>query len=459
MISMRRRSSVVRQDHFTEFHEAYERRFGSGKTLLLHMQIRLRSRYSKGRAEERRIAYRHRGRSSVGAACFPMIHRSSGVVAAGLSLLVLACTADRAPEQPAKWTLVEELRLDETATPSIQGSEVVGLAVSRTGNVFVLIAHFAGPPPGVEEETPSYTSTLVLFSPTGTMLRTIGRPGEVHDIASTPTGDIVAISDDAITMYTPSGERVRSGSPQDRIPTADGLSVVATDGTILVPFWRSHDIRTLEGVRDHRHFIQRTSLDGRTQDTIPNEPCGRMDVTTRTTFVFTDSSGSAVRFAIPYLGQPTSALSRDGTVWCTGGDRYHLVHRRIGASDTINVIERAITGPLLPDGIRSAVIAAELRRAAESVRHDLDTSLIPRNRPVIDRLFVDDSSRVWVRRAAANGTLTTFDVFDATGRAVATIETPLRPGGSMGLRPVVVGDMFYAVVEPVGNLVRARIHR
>jgi hypothetical protein len=72
-------------------------------------------------------------------------------------------------------------------------------------------------------------------------------------------------------------------------------------------------------------------------------------------------------------------------------------------------------------------------------------------------MFVDDSSRVWVRRDGANGT--TFDVFDSTGRAVATIETPLRPGSLLGIPPVVVGDMFYAVVEPMGNLVRARIHR
>ncbi|MFP5354066.1 MAG: hypothetical protein ACLGIK_02780, partial [Gemmatimonadota bacterium] len=86
-------------------------------------------------------------------------------------------------------------------------------------------------------------------------------------------------------------------------------------------------------------------------------------------------------------------------------------------------------------------------------------TLIPTVKPVIVALDVDDRGRLWVRRESADPVRTEFDVFDANGRAVASVSAPFRipPDG----RVQVKGDVMYAVAvdgDDVPYVIRSRVH-
>ena len=55
-------------------------------------------------------------------------------------------------------------------------------------------------------------------------------------------------------------------------------------------------------------------------------------------------------------------------------------------------------------------------------------------------MFFDDSERMWVERRSGSGFA--FDIFDAEGRHVASVEAPER---AVGLPPYVRGDRLYVV--------------
>ena len=72
-------------------------------------------------------------------------------------------------------------------------------------------------------------------------------------------------------------------------------------------------------------------------------------------------------------------------------------------------------------------------------------------------MFLDDTRRLWVE-VGASDTLTTYDVFDRDGAYAGTAQTRLPVLD--WVRPIVIGDRFYAVVTDdldVAYVVRARL--
>ena len=69
---------------------------------------------------------------------------------------------------------------------------------------------------------------------------------------------------------------------------------------------------------------------------------------------------------------------------------------------------------------------------------------IPGTKPHFTGLFTDDAGNLWVRPTRERGaTDTSFDVFDAEGRFLGTITTPLR----VSMRtPVFADGRMYAIV-------------
>jgi hypothetical protein len=90
----------------------------------------------------------------------------------------------------------------------------------------------------------------------------------------------------------------------------------------------------------------------------------------------------------------------------------------------------------------------------------LDFSRIPRTKPAIDRIVIDDQGRPWVRRTNARGEIT-FDIYSPTGQLIASAE--MGNYRSPTYLPFVVrGDNVYTVVfdeDDVQHVVRFTIER
>jgi hypothetical protein len=90
----------------------------------------------------------------------------------------------------------------------------------------------------------------------------------------------------------------------------------------------------------------------------------------------------------------------------------------------------------------------------------LDFGKIPRTKPIIDAILIDDQGRPWVRRTNAQG-LVEFDVHDPNGRPVATVALP-KVRNPAHLPFVVRGENVYTVVfdeYDVPYVVRFQIER
>jgi sugar lactone lactonase YvrE len=79
----------------------------------------------------------------------------------------------------------------------------------------------------------------------------------------------------------------------------------------------------------------------------------------------------------------------------------------------------------------------------------LDRSRIPKVKPLVRSLLVDDAGRLWVWRTTGDGT-TAFDVYDTAGKAVASATGPA--GLSPYPTPVIEGNTLYGVVTGEDDL-------
>jgi hypothetical protein len=87
-----------------------------------------------------------------------------------------------------------------------------------------------------------------------------------------------------------------------------------------------------------------------------------------------------------------------------------------------------------------------------------DYGRIPRTKPAILRILVDEQGRAWVRREDANRAVF-FDVFASDGTLLATVELGLRRSPAF-LPFVVRGNNLYTVVlddDDVQHVVRFAI--
>lgn len=90
----------------------------------------------------------------------------------------------------------------------------------------------------------------------------------------------------------------------------------------------------------------------------------------------------------------------------------------------------------------------------------LDFSRIPKVKPAIDRLTIDDQDRLWIRHTNAKGGIE-FDIYSSNGRIIATAELGVLKS-SIYTPFIVRGDNIYAVVlddDDVQHVVRFKIAR
>ena len=165
---------------------------------------------------------------------------------------------------------------------------------------------------------------------------------------------------------------------------------------------------------------------------------------------------------VPFQAYPSIARSPQDFGWCAAGGTYTVYRLRLVRGDTLQVI-RGKAAPIPVTGAErdSAVAAAK----ALFVRSHFDPGIvvasdIPPTKPVIIGLTLDDQNRLWVRLTSAVKGHTRYDVYDAKGTAIGTIDLPaaIHEGPDVLIR----GDKLYAVVldaDDVPSVVRYRIEK
>jgi len=199
---------------------------------------------------------------------------------------------------------------------------------------------------------------------------------------------------------------------------------------------------------------------GPAADTVALPTCSPRVVPKTSSFVGYDATGRAMGFmGVPFLAGPKFAMGLDGTLWCTGSDEYVIVHRTIGSGDTLHVIRGTYAAVPVTQRERDDAIASANTFLSRYARRDLDASVIPATKPIIERIDVDRAGNVWVRRTAAttNG-LNTWEVYDARGRRVATATAAFSPRTGVPLF-ITEREMYVVVTDGDGvpSVVRAKI--
>lgn len=353
----------------------------------------------------------------------------------------LACSGESGPTVAPVWTLQETLRIGSGDEGPTSFSWVKGIETDSTGRIFIY------------EHS---TQDIRVFGPDGNYIKTIGRkgagPGElgnaegialardgtlwVRDAAngrfSRFTTDGAALESMASTFCTSQGTwmpRITATHfvDEDCVPTPDGV-------TYQVYGYRFD-------------LAERDSLGARAA-------CGSESLAESATWITRTARSTSYR-SIPYAPRSLYAIAPDGTAWCVPNSATYDVHRIAAATDTVRVTRPVAAIPVTATE-RDSIIADIDSRGPTG----LDFSRIPQTKPAIDRITVDDSARLWVRRANPSGGIL-FDIVGADGTLEATLE--LNGVQTSTWSPFVVrGDDVYLVIlgeDDVPQVGRFRITR
>ena len=155
---------------------------------------------------------------------------------------------------------------------------------------------------------------------------------------------------------------------------------------------------------------------------------------------------------VPFAGTPLSAFDPAGALWTASSDAYRVSKLSL-TGDTLLIVELPGIAPDASSQERADEIArvtallADARKRGGGAGRGSDATdweaAVGKRKPVLVSLSVDDQSRLWVqRRTLSRGPV--FDVLDATGQLVGTIDPDFEP--STTFPPVIKGRSIYAVV-------------
>jgi hypothetical protein len=197
-------------------------------------------------------------------------------------------------------------------------------------------------------------------------------------------------------------------------------------------------------------------------DTLFTRPeCGTRELSEAGTWI-RRSEKSTMYVSIPFAPFPIGVLGPNGEMWCApNSSRYEVQKLVAGAKDTVRLSRNV---PAIP--VTKAERDSIIGRYDEKGPSGFDFDRIPRTKPVIDRITIDDQGRPWIRRTNAGGV--TFDVYDRDGKPVASVELAAAAAEMGAIRSpahlpfVVRKDNVYMVVideDDVQHVVRYQIVR
>ena len=133
-----------------------------------------------------------------------------------------------------------------------------------------------------------------------------------------------------------------------------------------------------------------------------------------------------------------------------------------GAKDTVKFTRNVPAVPVTKEERDSIIKQFDAKGPS-----GLDFDRIPKTKPAVQRITVDDQGRPWIRRTNAQG-LVTFDVYDRAGKPVASVDlsAAIAEMGAinspMHMPFVVRKDHVYMIVlddDDVQHVVRFQIGR
>ncbi|HEY4320353.1 MAG TPA: 6-bladed beta-propeller [Gemmatimonadales bacterium] len=385
-----------------------------------------------------------------------MTVRSASVIHTGIACALLCGAASAAFAQQGvvpTWTLQPDLQIGGGSDGPTLFSEIRGIALTRSGNIFVL--EFK------DQE-------LRVFDPKGSFLRRAGRrgagPGELGNANGIAIGadDVVWMNDEQnsrFSLYRADGNFLKQiVTPIDGYGWVWRGSVVAPDRVlddlgVQIPTSKI-DPTTHRPIFESR--LRFVTASGKS-DTVDYPRCPGRPLSAPANLVYgRPGDRSRAYMSLPFRPFTLQAYTRQNTVWCTPSDDYRLLVGTIGGT------LREVVRRQFPD---VPVTAAERQR--EIIRLDSaqvkygplisgDPSAIPKVKPAIAAIFADDLGRVWVRRNGVPENAPVFEVYDATGRQVATVTSK----GAIGDQVAIAGDAMITVnldEDDVPSVVRYRI--
>lgn len=311
----------------------------------------------------------------------------------------------RAPAEPGRWQLVEEVRIlaGDTGRGAIGRVRDVGLAEDGT----VLVADVD-------------PVTVHVFDPTGEWLRDIGRagsgPAEFEDAFLAVHGDTVFVQDRRNSRVN---RFLLDGTPLEAIASAccmtEGVSF-ADDGRLLVP---------LPSPPDQRRWV--VAAAGAAPDTIAlrDDRIGPPPV-----WQVRLPEGGGFGKIVPLVPSVRATTDPLGTL-VSGWSGEYLLRRSTTGGDTTLLFGRTL------DDVAPFTLAEREAFAREHARRDAttegvpvelllgsyDVELLPEQRELFDALWVDGSGRTWVQLVGDSGAVR-LDVFDREGRWLDTVTLP-----------------------------------
>lgn len=354
---------------------------------------------------------------------------------AGTVVPVSACARPDAPLGVRQLTLVPEQRWESAEDGPEAFSEVRAFAVDRLGGVYILDAQ---------------AQVVHQFGPTGKHLRTIGRKGAGPGEFSEANG-IVLDARDRPWVYDHANQRITEFDTAGQLVAVHPLRIrsygylwdggMDREGRVL------DDIYIPLSGDSGRSAVERTDLATGTSDTLAIGMCkaerpGR--------YLFPRGT-----MGIPYATRRYYRIDPRGYTWCADMKRATVFQYRLG--DTIPIRQFGATvepAPVTPAG-RDSAEKWVTDFAKQVGGTNVDLSLIPKVKPVLQRVDFDETGRVWMQIEEKRGFR--LLVFDSTGSQVAEAAAPF----GVSFWPLVVrGDALYAVTRDsldVPSVVRYRV--
>jgi hypothetical protein len=301
------------------------------------------------------------------------------------------------------------------------------------------------------------------FDAQGRHLRTMGRagggPGEFQGLMALHllAGDTVAAYDyqgPRISFFAPSGTLVRSVTlqPLDGKVPPRPLGFLA-DGRMVVTQLYNPEFRpSTKPTRDTVTLAVYSAAGAQAAS------LGRVPGNESVTVTGGSGSNTLMMSETPPFALSTSFAVRGSGLLVGDPVRYELVERRPDGA-VARLIRRA--------GAREPVTQADRDAVMERRREGLDdprfrqlheqlikNTTFPEHKPFFTALGADPAGNTWVQRASDPGAATPWDVFDADGRWLGTVETPA------GLRVTQFGtDFVVGIWRDELEVAHVRVHR